>query len=77
MDIKVLGSGCKKCKQTQQVIDETLKKHNLKGKTVKIEDIAEIMKYDVMVTPAIVINEKVISVGKIPTEKEILSWFDV
>ena len=75
MEIKVLGTGCKKCKQTQETIDNVIKKNNLDAKTVKVEDIQEIMKYGVMVTPAIVIEEKVVSFGKIPDEKEILSWF--
>ena len=75
MEIKVLGTGCKKCKQTQKTIDNVIKKNNLDAKTVKVDDIQEIMKYGVMVTPAIVIEEKVVSFGKIPDEKEILSWF--
>jgi small redox-active disulfide protein 2 len=74
MEIKVLGTGCKKCEQTKKIIDEVITQENFDAYTTKVEDVQEIMKYGVMMTPAIVINEEVKLVGKIPTKKDILSW---
>ncbi len=68
--IKVLGSGCPKCKQTASVIKETLSKLNLEANVEKVEDIQEIMKYKVMTTPAIVIDEVVVLKGHVPSMHE-------
>ncbi|MBO1898289.1 MULTISPECIES: thioredoxin family protein [unclassified Shewanella] len=72
--IKVLGSGCKKCLETaelaQAVADE-------KGVTIKIEkvtDMAQIMAYDVMSTPAVVVDEKVVHKGSKPTKEQMAMW---
>lgn len=71
MEIKVLGTGCTKCKTlllyTQIAIDEL----GIKTDIIKVEDIAEIMKYGVMATPALVIDDKVVIVGKVSTVGEI------
>jgi small redox-active disulfide protein 2 len=75
MEIKVLGTGCKKCEQTKKIIDEVIKSESLDAFTTKVEDIQEIMKTGVMVTPAVVINGNIKCSGKIPNKQEILSWF--
>lgn len=74
MEIKVLGSGCKKCKQTKELVDEVIKEQGADATTIKVEDIQEIMKAGVMATPAIVIDGVVKCSGKIPTKEEIISW---
>ena len=70
--IKILGTGCKKCKQTTAVVEEVVKENNLNADVVKVEDIQEIMKYNIMSTPAVVVNEEVKIVGKVPSKTEVL-----
>ncbi len=69
--IKILGTGCQKCKQTEAVIKEALVKLNIEAEVQKVEDIQEIMQYNVMSTPAVVIDEVVKLKGRVPTLNEI------
>lgn len=71
MEIKVLGPGCCKCKSAYQVIEKVVKENNLDVKLVKVDDIMEIMNYNIMSTPAVVIDGKVKLKGKVPTENEV------
>ena len=71
MEIKVLGTGCSKCKATYETVNKVVKENNINAKVTKVEDIIEIMKYNVMNMPAIVIDGKVVLSGKTPGEKEI------
>ncbi|MGM9844033.1 MAG: thioredoxin family protein [Muribaculaceae bacterium] len=71
MDIKVLGPGCAKCKSTFSVIEKVIKDNGCDAQLTKIEDIEEIMSYNIMTTPAVVLNGKVVIKGKVPTESEI------
>jgi small redox-active disulfide protein 2 len=69
--IKVLGTGCSKCKSTVANVNEAVKQSGIEAEVIKIEDIKEIMKYNVMSTPAVVIDEEVKTKGKIPTVEEL------
>ena len=71
MEIKVLGTGCSKCKATYEMVNRVVKDNNINATVTKVEDIIEIMKYNVMNMPAIVIDGKVVLSGKTPGEKEI------
>lgn len=71
MEIKVLGPGCAKCKTTFKAIEKVIKENNLDVKLTKVEDIMEIMKYNIMATPAVVVDEEVKIKGKVPNENEI------
>ena len=71
MEIKVLGTGCSKCKATFETVNKVVKENNINATVTKVEDIMEIMKYNVMNMPAIVIDGKVVISGKTPGEKEI------
>ena len=71
MEIKVLGTGCSKCKATFETVNKVVKENNINATVTKVEDIMEIMKYNVMNMPAIVIDGKVVLSGKTPGEKEI------
>lgn len=71
-NIKVLGTGCKNCVTVENRIKEVIAERNIDAKVEKVEDIAKIMEYGVMSTPAVVIDEKVVSTGKVLSEKEIL-----
>lgn len=69
--IKILGTGCAKCKQTEAVVRETLGEMGLAANVEKIEDIEKIMKYDILSTPALVIDEKIVMSGKVPSKDEV------
>ena len=69
--IKILGTGCAKCTQTEAVIRETLDETGISANVEKIEDIVQIMAYDVMSTPALVVDEQVVIRGKVPTKDEV------
>jgi small redox-active disulfide protein 2 len=74
MKIEILGTGCSKCNKTKEVIEKVLKSTGVKAEVVKIEDIETILKYGVMITPAVVVDGDVKIAGKVPDEKEIKKW---
>lgn len=69
--IKILGTGCAKCKQTEAVVLETLAELGIDAKIEKIEEIEKIMEYDVMSTPALVIDDRIVSAGKVPSKDDV------
>jgi small redox-active disulfide protein 2 len=71
MEIKILGSGCPKCKTLEKLTREVVEKNGIQATITKVEDIIEIMKYHIMSTPALVVNEKVEIKGRVPSEVEI------
>ena len=70
-DIKVLGPGCSKCGAAYQAIEKVIQDNNLDVELSKIEDITEIMSYNVMSTPAVVVDGEVKIKGPVPSESEI------
>lgn len=74
MIVKVLGSKCAKCKTLEQRLIELKAKNQLDFKIEKVTQLNEIMAYGVMMTPGLVINERVFSSGKVPKDDEILKW---
>ncbi len=74
MKIEILGTGCSKCNKTKEVVEKVLKNTGVKAEVIKVEDIETILKYGVMITPAVVIDGDVKIVGKVPDEKEIKKW---
>lgn len=72
--LKVLGPGCSKCKTTYQVVEKVIKENNLDVKLTKVDDIMEMMNYNIMTTPAIVVDEVVRIKGKVPTESEVKNF---
>ena len=71
MEIKVLGSGCAKCKTTFEMIEKIVKENQLDATLSKVEDIVELLNYGIMTTPAIVVDGEVKLKGHVPTESEI------
>jgi len=71
MEIKVLGTGCAKCKSLEKVTRKAVEELNLEATVEKVEDIQKIMEYSVMRTPALVINEKVVMSGQLPKISEL------
>ena len=71
MEIKVLGSGCAKCKKLQGVAEEAVRELGLQANVIKEEDMMVIMSYGVVRTPALIINEKVALSGRVPSLEEL------
>lgn len=71
MEIKILGTGCGKCKKTYAVVEKVIKENNLDATLTKVEDILEIMNYNILATPALVVDGEVKIKGYVPSEKEI------
>lgn len=76
VSIKILGSGCAKCKTLTLKIQEIVARHQIPATVTKVEDIMEIMKYGILSTPGLVINEKIKSVGTVPKDEQILTWIN-
>jgi small redox-active disulfide protein 2 len=74
MDIKVLGPGCPKCKQTEEVVKQAVAEAGVQAKVEKVSGLMEIAAYGVFGTPAVVIDGQVKSVGKVPSKKDVLTW---
>ncbi|MBC7246724.1 MAG: TM0996/MTH895 family glutaredoxin-like protein [Actinobacteria bacterium] len=74
MEIKVLGPGCKKCKATKEAIREVVEELGLDARVDEVTEMSEIMKYNVLTTPGVVVDGKVVCKGKVPSKKEIEGW---
>lgn len=74
MEIKVLGPGCPKCHQTEQLVREVVAESGVTATIEKVTDLMKIAGYGVFGTPAVVVDGQVKSVGKIPKKDDIKSW---
>jgi len=74
LTIKVLGSGCANCKRVEQIARRVVEEMSLEAKIIKVTDYNDIMAYNILSTPGLVINEKVVSTGCIPTPAEVTTW---
>ena len=72
--IKVLGSGCANCKRVEQIAQRVVKEMSVEAEIAKVTEYPEIMKYNILSTPGLVINEKLRSAGRIPTDAEVRGW---
>lgn len=77
MDIKILGPGCVNCQKVEKLVREVVAEAGVTADIEKVSDIMKIAKYGVFGTPAVVMDDVVKSVGKIPKKEEILSWLGV
>lgn len=77
MEIKVLGPGCPKCKTTYTNVLEALKQTGFDAQVTKIEDIEEMMKYNVLTTPVLIINDVIKVKGRVADIKEIKEFLSV
>ena len=71
-NIKILGTGCPKCTQTAKIVEEVINEHGVEATIEKVEDIMEIMKYNVLSTPVVVIDEVISVKGRVPSKEEIV-----
>ncbi len=74
-NVKVLGSGCAKCGATLALIKEVVAARGLDVELEKVEDMAQIVGFGVMSTPAVVVDGKVVHSGGIPVRAKVESWF--
>ncbi len=74
MEIKVLGPGCPKCRQTEKVVMDALAEAGVAANVEKVTDLMKIASYGVFGTPAVVVDGQVKSVGKVPGKEDVKSW---
>lgn len=74
LTIKVLGSGCANCKRVEQIVRKVVADMGIEAEIIKVTDYNEIASYNILSTPGLVINEKVVSTGRIPTPAEVTAW---
>jgi len=74
MNVKILGSGCSKCKALEQKVRQLDEVHQLHLEIEKVTDLNEIISYRIMATPGLVINGKLRSVGTVPKDAQLLQW---
>lgn len=74
LTVKILGSGCANCKRLEASAREAASSANVSANFIKVTDVNDILAYDVLSTPALVIDEKVVSSGRIPSIAEIRHW---
>jgi small redox-active disulfide protein 2 len=75
MEIKVLGTGCSNCKTTVKLVEEIAKEKGASINLEKVEDIQDIMKFNILSTPGVVIDGVVVHAGGIPSREKVESWF--
>jgi small redox-active disulfide protein 2 len=71
MKIEVLGTGCGKCKSLEQAVREVVAQNGINADVVKVDDIMEIMKYNILTTPALVVDGNVVVKGRVPSQSEL------
>ncbi len=76
MNIKVLGTGCSNCNTLVKLVKTTVEEMGVDATVEKVEDIQKIMGYGIMRTPGLVINEKVVISGRIPSAKELVELIE-
>jgi small redox-active disulfide protein 2 len=72
--IKVLGSGCANCKRLEAIAHQVVDQMGVEAEVVKVTEFKDIMAYNIMSTPGLVINEKLVSAGRIPSPAEVTTW---
>lgn len=74
LTVKILGSGCANCKKLEAVAREAATAGHIEAEFLKVTDMQQIMAYDLLSTPGLVVNEKLVSSGRIPTVAEVQKW---
>ena len=74
MKVQILGTGCSKCKKLFEQVEKAVAQAGVVAQMEKVEEIREIMKFGVPMTPALAVNGEVKSAGRIPETKEIVTW---
>jgi small redox-active disulfide protein 2 len=74
LTVKVLGSGCENCKKVEGLARKVIGMMGMQAEVIKVTDWGEIGKYPILGTPGLVVNEKVVCAGRIPSEAEVTTW---
>jgi len=74
MEIKILGTGCPRCKRLEELTREAMRDVGLQANIVHVTDIQAIMAYPIMATPGLVVNEELKMSGRVPRKEEIINW---
>ena len=74
LTIKILGSGCANCKRVEQIARKIVDEMSLEAEIIKVTEYPDIMKYNILSTPGLVVNEKLVSAGRIPAPAEVTTW---
>ncbi len=74
MEIKILGTGCPNCLTLEKRVRAVVDQNSIDASIIMVKDIMDIMAYNIMSTPALVVDEKVVAKGRIPKDSEILNW---
>jgi len=72
--VKVLGTGCKRCSVLEETVRNVVKENKIDAAVEKVTEIQEFISYGILATPGLVINEKVVSSGIVPSKEKILEW---
>jgi small redox-active disulfide protein 2 len=74
LTIKILGSGCANCKRLEQIASKVVSDLAVEAEVIKVTDYNDIMSYNIFSTPGLVIDEKVVSAGRVPSPAEVTTW---
>ncbi|MCX6028821.1 MAG: thioredoxin family protein [Chloroflexi bacterium] len=74
VNVKVLGSGCANCQRLEASVRRVVAAQGIEAQVEKVTDYAAMMKYAILATPGLVINEKLMAAGRIPPDKDIAAW---
>jgi len=74
MEIKILGPGCAKCQQLEKTVREVIKELSVDANVEDIKDIKKIMEYPILTTPGLVVNEKLVVSGRVPSKAEVTTF---
>ena len=74
MEVKILGTGCPKCKRLEQLARDATEEASVQAKITKVTEMNEILEYPILSTPGLVIDEQLKSSGRLPAKAEIIAW---
>lgn len=74
LTVKILGSGCPNCRKVEAIARHTAETMGMQAEFIKVTDYNQIMEYNIMSTPGLVINERLVCAGRIPTPAEVTTW---
>lgn len=76
MNIKILGTGCAKCHALENAVKEVLKEKGIDATVEEVRDMKKILEYPILTTPGLVINEKLVVSGKVPSKNELVKYLE-